>query len=251
MQGYKENGGSTDCILQEPVVTGLAVSGLIDIGNSLNGTQNNTLTVTIDDNNEVSHYYLTHVAPGDFTPTGITGDSNTEGTRSWSTTQPDSYELPTTDGPYTLHLWVANIEGTISGVTASDPFVLDTTTPNAVGVGATKPTQPKDTGAEAQFSAFSPTEASGGTVTLSYCVQPATADCSAAGAAYTAIGVADWPIKVDTTQVGDYEITFKFADKLGHTNFISYPWKKVECIAGKVDAPSFTDGVKTRTCGSR
>ena len=62
--------------------------------------------------------------------------------------------------------------------------------------------------------------------------------------------MADWPIKVDTTQAGAYKIFFKAADTLDHTSSFTYAWEKVECIAGNVENPSFTDGTKTRTCGN-
>ena len=165
--GYKENGESgqdLDCVPEVPTVTSVTVSDLVDIGNSKNGTKDKDLTVAIVGASKVSHYYLTHVVPSTFTPTDTT---KTDGTNTWSTTVPDGYTL-TSDGTYTLYLWVADVTGAVIGSeTASDPFVLDTTAPSTPTIGDIKPTKPKDTGAEAQFSALTSVDESGGTVIFS------------------------------------------------------------------------------------
>ena len=62
-------------------------------------------------------------------------------------------------------------------------------------------------------------------------------------------------LSITTTAKGDYEITFKATDKLGHESTLPYAWTSVECIYDNVtpannpsESPDFTQGTKTRVC---
>ena len=257
--GYVQSNDASDCVPEVPTVTRVTVSGLVDIGNSKKGTKNKNLTVVIEDNSKVSHYYLTHNST--FTPTNI---SNTEGGRSWSSSKPNSYTLlsGTIDGTYTLYLWVANVTETVVGsVASSDSFVLDTTVPSIPTLHATKP-DAKDAADSVAFGQPSSTDASGGEVTFSYCLETpgGSVDCSANDAPFTAVN--DWnsDLTLPTSTKGDYEITFKATDKLDHasTPSQSYAWESVACIynsdskSNPIDKDdTFSPGDKTRACTAR
>ena len=263
-----ENDDASDCVPEVPTVTGVAVSGLVDIGNSKKGTKSKDLTVAIEDNGKVSHYYLTHDST--FTPTSI---SDTEGRRSWSGSKPNSYTLsPVTidgtidDGTYTLYLWVADVTETVVGsVASSDSFVLDTTAPPAPTLHATTKPDAKDSADSVVFGQPGSTDASGGEVTFSYCLETPGGgiDCSANDAPFTAVNdvnaMNDWnsDLTLPTTTKGDYEITFKATDKLDHVSTSSQPyaWKRVVCVYNSDSKSNPTDeddtfslGDKTRAC---
>ena len=199
----------------------------------------------------MTSYYLTHVPPhgaDSFSPSGVTGSGNTEGGRTWSETPPTSYALPHdfSEGDHFLYLWVANVEGTpIGGVRASNVFTFDTRAPSTPTLHATKKPASNDKGAIARFGKLTSVDASGGTVSFSYCLT----NCGERDSVFTAIQ--NWPLRVDTDDVKDYSITFKATDKLGHVSSTSYPWRKVNCLS--TDAPqtdpTFTQGTKAKSCG--
>ena len=113
--GYGTVGRS--CTPKTPAVASVTITGLTPIDGSKKGTSSRSLTVSISATN-VSHYYLTHIAPGStFTPKGITGQGATEGKRTWSSATLSSYALPPSlsDGEHKLYLWVANVEKDIFG----------------------------------------------------------------------------------------------------------------------------------------
>ena len=247
--GYTKDSDGENCVLKVPSVTSVTITGLESIDGGKEGTNSRSLTVSISATN-VSHYYLTHIAPGtnsgQFTPAGKVGDASAkEGTRTWSSATPSPYALPQSlsDGEHKLYLWVANVEKDIIGsATASGAFTLDTTAP-ALALGTTHPLE-KDKGTTATFSILNTTDET--IVSYTYCV--GTSGCTL-DSHFTDITTShNFPVSVTTSSLGGYRIIFKATDEFSHTASFTYTWNKVHCFDKETRSIAVTDGTRAQSC---
>ena len=249
--GYTKDSDGENCVLKVPSVASVTITNLKSIDGGKEGTKGRQLQVSISATN-VSHYYLTHIAPGTgpgtFTPTGKAGTATSRKVgRTWSSTAPTSYALPLKlpDGEHKLYLWVANVEKSIIGSgTASGALTLDTTAP-VLALGTTHPVK-KDKGTTATFSILNTTDET--TVSYTYCT--GTSGCTQASD-FTKITTShNFPVSVGTSSLGLYRITFKGTDELKHQSTLTYDWERVNCLSSETRSIAVTQGTRAQSCGS-
>ena len=243
---YKKSEDGTTCEPKESSIIAFSVLNLQDISNGKKGLNSRTLSLGMKGAN-VYGWYVTH--NGNFRPTHI---SDTEGVgHNWSSSsKPTIYTVPA-DGEYTLYLWVADVEGSVTQDVTQDPpaslsFRVDSTPP-VLAFSSQPSARGTATTAEFQLSVTDDTD-----VTLSYCLDRACSAGAGVGAGvgagadagvgadagagaglggseiFTSVQSQDFSLSLSALSPGEHEITFKAEDELRHSAQISYTWIIVE-----------------------
>ena len=246
-EGHERTLDTTACT----PLTVLTVDNLKKISASKKGTRKRNLSITVTLSANISHYYITHVAPTTFTPTGkITAPSNTEGARSWynasTDPKPASYTLPRplVDGEYHLYLWVADAAGNIDGsVVTGNAFTLDTTPPTLDKAAGPASGDHLDAGTESvtfRMNASDPGPGGSGLKSLRYC----TSLLCKLGNAWTS--GAD--IVLTGLSAGYHSITFEVTDKVGNSTLQVIAWDIYLCNPDAESTESISNGEVFKVC---